>query len=53
MELQDKIQTGREELAQLERELEEYEGEKGGKYQELKKKEDLVNGTTAGPCVEM
>ncbi|XP_062501176.1 intraflagellar transport protein 74 homolog [Corticium candelabrum] len=42
-ELQEKIQGCREEVVHLERELEEYEGEKGGKYQELKKKEEIVN----------
>ena len=45
-ELQEKIQGCREEVVHLERELEEYEGEKGGKYQELKKKEEIVNGMT-------
>lgn len=43
VELQEKIQANQEELSHLDRELEDYEGEKGAKYLELRKKEEMVN----------
>jgi peptidoglycan hydrolase CwlO-like protein len=47
VELQEKIQANQEELSHLDRELEDYEGEKGAKYLELRKKEEMVNGEPA------
>lgn len=41
--MQEKIQANQEELSHLDRELEDYEGEKGAKYLELRKKEEMVN----------
>ena len=43
-EMQDKVQRGQDELMNIERELEDYQGEKSGRFQELKKKEETMDG---------
>ncbi|XP_065828697.1 intraflagellar transport protein 74 homolog [Oscarella lobularis] len=42
-EMQDKVQRGQDELMNIERELEDYQGEKSGRFQELKKKEETMD----------